>query len=592
MIYDAGLDPSAAPLVVLFERDDAIAVPLLSQVRLGGFDVRAARTPVELFDILSKNPVALVLVDLGNATAGRREFWVALDAQRRGRSLQVMTFRYTAPGSIIDPDFEPGGRAIADVEVRGAQEFQRIVEGLRQRIPSRGVADPAAASMAALNGIPSPFGMAAPPSSFGGPSGPAPAPLGYHPGFVVPGDPQQAFGPPPEAYGMPAAQAAPSAFGAPAGFGAAPWPAAQAASPFAQPADANPFVIDERSSAFAQPLNANPFAAPSPAADPAYGGPAMAHPISPFAAAPAGPFGDPRFEERAAQLSAQYAQQFNLPEANLTQRGYGAPTPFEASPPHSWDAGPAPYGVPPSANNFSAFATPQRPPFEPGPAPIADAWTPPGMDGETGVVPELAYAPLGGLGRDAGADSWLGGGPMGGGPAWARADELDTATFEGRGAERRGFEAHGYESPAARMTHLATAPIPVPTPAQGNLPAISVTPTERALGNVLVEGALLSPQKLEVLRGIQAMLASVDMPLKLGELALLFKFLSPDQLLAALLVSRGYVSPQQIAGLGRVKQELAASGMDYDLEALLGMFHILPPEQLRQIRSDLGWRHG
>jgi hypothetical protein len=77
------------------------------------------------------------------------------------------------------------------------------------------------------------------------------------------------------------------------------------------------------------------------------------------------------------------------------------------------------------------------------------------------------------------------------------------------------------------------------------------------------------------------------MEFKLGELALLFKFLSPDQLLAALLVSRGLVSPQQIAGLGRVKQELAASGMDYDLEALLGMFHILPADQLNQLRAEL-----
>jgi hypothetical protein len=107
------------------------------------------------------------------------------------------------------------------------------------------------------------------------------------------------------------------------------------------------------------------------------------------------------------------------------------------------------------------------------------------------------------------------------------------------------------------------------------------------LGTVLVDGALLTENKLEVLKGIQQMLSSVDMSFKLGELALLFKFLSPDQLLAALLVSRGLVSPQQIAGLGRVKQELAGSGMDYDLEALLSMFHILPPEQLHRLRAEL-----
>src|SRR5579864_1762238 len=83
---------ASAPLITLFERDDSIAVPLLSQLRMAGYDVRSARTPVELFDILGKNLVTLVLVDLGAATAGRREFWVALDAHRRGRSaMQVLT---------------------------------------------------------------------------------------------------------------------------------------------------------------------------------------------------------------------------------------------------------------------------------------------------------------------------------------------------------------------------------------------------------------------------------------------------------------------------------------------------------------------
>jgi hypothetical protein len=112
--------------------------------------------------------------------------------------------------------------------------------------------------------------------------------------------------------------------------------------------------------------------------------------------------------------------------------------------------------------------------------------------------------------------------------------------------------------------------------------------TEQALSTVLVEGALLTSNKMDVLKGIQQMLASVDMNFKLGELALLFKFLSPDQLLAALLVSRGIVSPQQIAGLGRVKQELAASGMDHNLETLLTMFHILPADQLNQLRAEIG----
>src|SRR5579864_3569788 len=52
---------AGVPLVVLFERDDTVAVPLLTQLRLAGYDVRAARTPVELFDTLRKHAVALIL---------------------------------------------------------------------------------------------------------------------------------------------------------------------------------------------------------------------------------------------------------------------------------------------------------------------------------------------------------------------------------------------------------------------------------------------------------------------------------------------------------------------------------------------------
>jgi hypothetical protein len=90
-----------------------------------------------------------------------------------------------------------------------------------------------------------------------------------------------------------------------------------------------------------------------------------------------------------------------------------------------------------------------------------------------------------------------------------------------------------------------------------------------------------------MLKGVQAMLAGVNVHRKLGDLALMFKFLSADQLLAALLVSRGLVSPQQIASLGRVKQELAASGVDNDLESLLVSFHILPADKVRGIRAEL-----
>jgi hypothetical protein len=117
-------------------------------------------------------------------------------------------------------------------------------------------------------------------------------------------------------------------------------------------------------------------------------------------------------------------------------------------------------------------------------------------------------------------------------------------------------------------------------------PIIAPGRVERSLSNVLIEGQLVSQQRLEVTLGIQRLLRGVDIDYRLGELLLMFKFLTSDQLLAALLVSRGLVTPVQVASMGRIKQELHAIGMEYDLENLLILFRLLSSEQLREIRSE------
>ncbi|MGO8949923.1 MAG: hypothetical protein ACLQUY_20160, partial [Ktedonobacterales bacterium] len=201
---DVDAQSSTTPLVVLFERDDAIAVPMLSQLRIAGYDVRGARTPVELFDITSKQLVALILVDLGSATAGRREFWVALDTQRRGRPIQVMTFRYTAADALYDTDVDPAVRAVADVEVHGAHQFQLIIEAVRQRVP-----------LNSLKLLPSPgFDPVL------NPDGMRPT---LQPGVIPP---------------IGAALGIPSPFMSRPPGGAAP----DSSSPFAHPASSNPFI--------------------------------------------------------------------------------------------------------------------------------------------------------------------------------------------------------------------------------------------------------------------------------------------------------------------------------------------------------------
>jgi hypothetical protein len=103
---------------------------------------------------------------------------------------------------------------------------------------------------------------------------------------------------------------------------------------------------------------------------------------------------------------------------------------------------------------------------------------------------------------------------------------------------------------------------------------------------VLLEGHLVPQHRLEVAQHIQRMLRGVDMNYQLGEILLMFKLLTPDQLLAASLVSFGMISTVQISALGRIRQELHSIGLEYDLESLLVLFRILSPEQLREVRSS------
>jgi hypothetical protein len=549
-----GLDTAdqvaAAPLVVLFERDDAIAVPLLAQIRMAQYDVRAARTPVELFDILSKQSVALVLVDLGNATAGRREFWVALDGQRRGSPTQVMTFRYSPRGSIFDTDFEPSARAIADVEISSAAEFELLLDGIRQRVPLGGKPNAHAPLAApALAGPPLPnWGNAASPGNF--PQSTFAVPQGYY--SPPPASDPFAASPPFPVEGLPAMPMA-----------------AESGSPFAHPASVNPFAPAGDPSPFAHPISVNPFAAeatppmptpPAPPEAPAFA-PAPAAP-RPGGQGPQAPNGTPPdFEARAARLSDLYASQFGL------NGNPGAPRPSVAE----WGSASTPPAAAPAPFSAGGLRSERQMPdfsasdsaIQRAKAPIADAWTPPDADengaaldlgGDTGVVPEMAYRPF-----------------------------SDVVAPAPRNAAPHVWQGGAASVPDSTVALQRAAPAP-----PSHLPAVQARPTETALGAVLIEGALLSPERLAALQGIQRLLANVNMDFRLGELALMFQFLSPDQLLAALLVSRGLVSPQQIAGLGRAKQELAATGIEYDLEELLTKFQILPAEKIRAVRAEMG----
>lgn len=689
---------AGVPLVVLFERDDAVAVPLLTQLRLAGYDVRAARTPVELFDTLRKHAVALILVDLGSAAVSRREFWVALDAQRRGRAIQVVTFRTGVGPRLSEPDLELSARALADVDLRGARDYTRIVETVRQRVPLIGVgvaespfipplgggAGYAAPSYAAPgNGVP---GYGAP--NYGAPGYAAPGygTPGVPSGYGAAGQPSMAFGQGaqgnaaggiaglPGLGGLPTASPFPMAgipgypistqpSGAPgqngangmAGFAGA---ARMAPSPFAQPTAANPFagpvsppplgapafgqnsmpatpppgMPGPASSPFAQPYSTNPFGSNPSGSNPFGSNPTGGAPwgsspggSNPWDSNPSGgsPFGSNAFGSNPS--GTNLGNIFGGPSSTSRASGAWAPSsrpgtgaPFDpvaaetalraayglGGPPALGGLGGGPLGGavagalggPLRGRDASAMAT-AAPASES--EPVQDAWMPPGGEELIGTAP---LPDRFNEGRGLGLDRPQGGGYQESWPGASLASRpteaplpLTDAALNGavlnsaalndllKGIGPRDNSAHGASLRAAREE---TLPIAIP---EGEL-----SPTgpldgqeERALGTVLVEGALLTPRKLEALQGIRRMLGTIGVKAKLGELALHFHLLSPDQLLAALLVSRHLVTPQQIAGLGRVKQEMAASGMDYDLEALLIMFGILPAEELSQLRAEL-----
>ena len=630
-------DVGSAPLIALFERDDSIAVPLLSQIRMAGYDVRAARTPVELFDLLGKSFVSLVLVDLGAATAGRREFWVALDAQRRGRALQVMTFRYISPASAYDLEFETSARAIADVEIRSAHELPRIVEGVRQRIPLNGVLPGVGASLppgAPIPPIGSALGAPAPFSLPLVPSAQAASPFG---GAQFGGVPVGAPGANPfvtSGYqGYPAPQQA-GQFGQPLGqqWGSAN-PAPYVASPF------NPSMpsVPPMSSMPSVP----PMGASVPGAQPWGAHQQQAHPypnLPPLYASPLSPLPSPGSSVASAAGAPGWENSpFAHPvganpfAAELEQSPFDQPyavNPFaneSAAPSAPPPASPAPFAAGPGQFSGASLASQYGPPnvvsqaSAPGYASqasyadeddeIQDAWVPPdadeGLDGQTGIVPEVAFqsspsTPFPSSLQSRGPQAQQSGARMA--PTDRRSsnflndDQHEQIARRGSGWLHRSnsaLESRAYAQPSQMGLVYQSRPARPSVSRQATaaqVPAIRIAPdpAEEALGAVLVEGALLTPSKLDALKGIQQMLAGVNMPVKLGDLALRFKFLSPDQLLAAVLVSRRLVSPQQIASLGRVKRELAATGMDHDLETLLLMFNMLPIETLHELRDELG----
>src|SRR5437764_15340177 len=123
---------TGTPHILLFERDQQLVSLLTNELQQVGYECHTARTAVEVFDAVARYPVRLILVNLAQAAAARREFWVALDTQRRSSGLLVLTFYCAnlAGYGPRDPD-EYNSTTLADMEVDGMIGLMNLVDAVR-----------------------------------------------------------------------------------------------------------------------------------------------------------------------------------------------------------------------------------------------------------------------------------------------------------------------------------------------------------------------------------------------------------------------------------------------------------------------------
>lgn len=592
-VAPGGIRGAQQALIVVFERDESLSRLLIGQLSAHGYEGRSARTPVEVFDLIARYPIRLVLVDLGQAATSRREFWVALDAQRFGRGVQVITYRYSMPGA--EPDISDGGGR-PDVEVRGPQGVGVLVEAVRAKLPAPAPQTPDSSFLVGAGQQPRPPtpGQPAPqPQQEAAPVPPFRNSAAYTPrqqaisgvlnlsGGVQPGHMPEfmpvpapavpSLGRPVNGGWTPEMQRAPAMSDEPALNGTSEQRAPQWMNGHAESyAPAAPAEPPRWPGAAPKPeapgnghMNGLSYHAPMPMGDLA----ALTDAISALAAAGASGY------QQAITTNGTHPA--NLPgnEASRWERGQSHAVQDMSAVARGNGSVTYPVGAPPGmpeerqpAGSMNGLNHIQQ-----GGQPAARGAA------ETLYMGQQAFAELG-RAQD----------------TRSRALEENQDDYESlrraRVATMQGTGNEPTATPSRRLAEEMAAIVGGPSASQQNqmlAPVVAPGRAERSLSSVLVEGQLVSQQRLEVALGIQRLLRGVDIDYRLGEVLLLFKFLTHDQLLAALLVSRGLVTPAQVAAIGRIKQELRALGIEYDLENLLILFRLLSSEQLREVRADI-----
>ena len=712
---------SGGPHLLLFERDQQLVSLLASELALAGYEVHTARTAVEVFDAIARFSVRLVMVNLAQAQAGRREFWVALDAQRRGRGVQVFTYRCTnlAGYGPDDPD-ERVDTVMSDLEVDGMRGIAQLVEAVRVRVAGGNAATPIAMPPPVASAPPiyrretspqyereklPPFEMPSASSGSGiyrqeqlrgpeqlppfempaapmvtPPLSPASYPAVQRPltspmpspgaqqfqGVPRPQPPQEMYAaPPPSPRPMePQPQAPRSTLSTftdkiraviyPGGrhTASAPEVSRQVYQPDIQPQS---------------PVQPRP-QAPQRAADASYTSHAYREDISYQAPAPppppsaqayssyTGSSTDPVPEEsgldqlsrllhnnqyaapntpvhgnmqngatyatdieqqelqtlraqilRSAQLDEAYeraqAQAHPTQVSGLGAQLRASPMQQEMPPEREAEYRRNASGLLPQTSERAARPamtilqpTQSIPPVQPAPpaaqaspaqhyqAPTQQTAPRPGVSPETPSLPgnsapiraTISYPEMNGQARQ--STNPLG---MSGASIAAESPRTDPPTQPPRRLEIKASDDLLLDIVKSLPPMAPATPVPAPEP-----PPVLNGRATRSLGSVLLEGHLVPEERLQVAQHVQRMMRGVDLNYQLGEILLMFKLLTPDQLLAASLVSYNMVSTTQISALGRIRQELHAMGLEYDLESLVILFRLLTPEQLREVRAS------
>ncbi|HLI05091.1 MAG TPA: hypothetical protein VKV40_00815 [Ktedonobacteraceae bacterium] len=689
---------TGGPHILFFERDQQVATLLSSEFQLAGYECHTARTAVEVFDAIARYSVRILLVNLAQAAAGRREFWVALDTQRRGRGVQVFTYQCKNIAgygpSLPSDDLEERPYTIKpDIEVDGMLGIMNLLEAVKRGTPRPTGSDTASSmsTSAGSGGIPR---ITATPVVNGKTVLPQSATLPTMPATTAARDfspigertaPLQAVNPN-NTTGGSAVQPLPS-FSQPTTVPAATAHTAPPQQPFPQ---SQPQVtegserfqslptqsasekiraviypgqqswsrnIPERQdtgsadsgqkgqtstmeSGLAQlsrmieeqkvsAQNTMRDGSPVPTAPPPVPGEETiapwqqmgrpADPVAPAAPSPAG-----SLPLRAAPIqdippggddypySNGMRSTHNMHNASLDNRGREATRSENAA--FSGNAQTPPATPLTVLASMMETLTPPTP-ASPTPPIAGQEVSPADITLETTVsngkgngradayrVDETTRLPhvdtreesVNGQGLHASLQAALQ--AQQAHTASAQAPQGTTPAPNGQTTQQAmsAPEVQGASLPTTDTTLLdimqslppMSTPAPQQPPQSSVQAAVLTGRATRSLGSVLLEGHLVPQDRLEVAQNIQRMLRGVDMNYQLGEILLMFKLLTPDQLLAASLVSYGLLTTAQIRALGRIRQELHSIGLEYDLENLLILFRILSPEQLREVRAS------